>query len=711
MLRDAKYSQGYVYSAMTRLKQRQELLIDLVLGIALLAAILSVTYLYVSSEHIFYWSDYSGYQNITHAIVAHSYESPGAAIGAIAGSMGSDYNAIFTIPLVPVIRIFGESRLVYELGLAVVYLLPFTLVLAAVAVKLIPLRPRAVFWSTVALTLLTPMVWEPTLRGYPDTGAAFAIALAVWIYLYNTRLDRWWQIPLIGFLLVAAMLFRRHFAYAATAFVGALVLHALTRFAARMRQRMRESLRELCSSAVRIALVVVVASLVLLVFGRSFVHRILTVDYNELYASYLDPSPVVLRWYLEVYGWAATICAAVGLILGIRRRTAQLDVAVFIAIFGGLSLIQWSLVVRQIGEHYTLHFTPTIVLGLAALVWTVWTWLRGRRRALALCAVSLVMIANMVAGLTSVGSAASVVRPLFALNTPPLTRPDYDQVVQLVDYLRGQAAQGEPIYVVASSGIMNRDLLPNAEHALYGWDGSRLNIMPIPHIDSRDFLPLEMLLQAQYVLVVEPFQHQLDVDQQRVVKVVFDLFAENQEIAHDFVRLPTTFALADGAVVHIYQRTRRSSLQAALRALHAMQRSIRTSPGGQLDWMVIDQPYPASITKQQDSTYSLTTHPNEPPIAPSTTFLYLGGLPERGVLSGSVSFLDKRCAGATLRLSRVTADDQVSDIAAIQLHPDGPADFSVAFAKQDAANLLLTVSSCSLEIDHLSLRQGDKVTR
>src|SRR2546423_9484364 len=118
--------------------------------------------------------------------------------------------------------------------------------LAAIAVKLIPFRPRAVFWSTVALTLLTPMAWEPTLRGYRDTGAAFLILLAVWIYLYNARLDRWWQIPLIGFLLVAAMLFRRHFAYAATAFVGAMMLHALTRFAAQLRQQPRESLRELC---------------------------------------------------------------------------------------------------------------------------------------------------------------------------------------------------------------------------------------------------------------------------------------------------------------------------------------------------------------------------------------------------------------------------------------------------------------------------------
>ena len=196
-----------------------------VLLLALILTIISVVYTYVSSENTIYVSDYAGYQNIAHNIVSSYRQSPLSAMRAIALSTLEEYNALFTIPLIPWMLIFGESRMAFELALGIMYLLPFTLILGALAIQMLPTRPGTVFWLTVAFALLMPIVWVPTLRGYPDTGAAFLIALAVWVYLRDTRLTRWWQIPVIGFLVVGALLFRRHFAYAGIAFFLTMALH------------------------------------------------------------------------------------------------------------------------------------------------------------------------------------------------------------------------------------------------------------------------------------------------------------------------------------------------------------------------------------------------------------------------------------------------------------------------------------------------------
>ena len=138
------------------------------LGIIVLAAgILSLTYAYVSSENTFYTSDYGGYQRITEGLLNSYLESFRSAVRVVVSSIDAEYNAFFAIPLVPFLLAFGDSRLSYELALAATYLLPFTIVIGAIAVQLIPNRPQFAFWLSAALLLLTPMAWCPRYEAIP----------------------------------------------------------------------------------------------------------------------------------------------------------------------------------------------------------------------------------------------------------------------------------------------------------------------------------------------------------------------------------------------------------------------------------------------------------------------------------------------------------------------------------------------------------------
>jgi hypothetical protein len=221
-----------------------------------------------------------------------------------------------------------------------------------------------------------------------------------------------------------------------------------------------------------------------------------------------------------------------------------------------------------------------------------------------------------------------------------------------------------------------------------------------------------MMLQAQYVVVAHPFQHHMGVEKQRVVKVVYDLFTDSQAMAQDFVRLSTTFVLAEGTVVSIYKRTRPTSLKTALGTLRFMENNLQSRPGGQLDWMVMSQTYSYSVKKNRDNGYWITTHLSRNSTPSSTTLLYVGEMPDTIAITGMLAFRGGRCAGATLHLAKVNPRDEVTDITDVLRRRNSDSEFALTFPKQDAINVLLTVTSineqasmddCSLEIENLKL--------
>lgn len=178
------------------------------LFVLLVAIATTITTIYISHERNFHWWIDWYYKTID---VADAFrKSPSEGIDNVVQSLGDERNKIYTLPLVPFILIFGESRLVYQISLALVYLLPFSLGMGAVATGLIRANPQTVFWSTALISLSIPVTWIPTFLGVPDTGGAALIGWAAFFYLKDIKLGRWWQIPIIGFCLGLAILLRRH---------------------------------------------------------------------------------------------------------------------------------------------------------------------------------------------------------------------------------------------------------------------------------------------------------------------------------------------------------------------------------------------------------------------------------------------------------------------------------------------------------------------
>ncbi|WP_333034858.1 MULTISPECIES: hypothetical protein [unclassified Microcoleus] len=709
----------------------RKFLIDGFILFLLVLVTVAVTSIYVSSEHTFYWWDYAGYNTATVNTANLFRDSPDKAWRGVIESLSKEKNLLISLPLVPFILLFGESRLSYILSVSLIYVLPFRLLLGAISATLIPVYPRRVFWSTVLLSLLIPMSWIPTLRGYLDTGGCVFLALAIWVYLQDVKLKSWWKIPLIGFLLAAAILLRRHFAYSAIAFLGAATLQVLIEFIVLI-YRKKTSLsspkdkdatvpfayRSLFESAVKLGLIAATSLTILMLVAGDFTRSALTVDYRNLYVAWSLPVNDILTRYADFYGLGTCLLVLIGFSAGILTRKLVPAAAIFVSLFGVLSLIEWLLVLRYGYLHYTIHITPIALLGISTFFWTTWLTLKGKVRYLMLGVAGLYLVLNAAVGLIPL----KIDLPrLFVGNFPPLVRSDYDEVVKLVEFLRKLAPNEEPIYIAGASNSFNANILRQANRKLNPPEGWwKLNTIGRPQIDSRDTYPLPELLQSQYAVVAVPFQQVLPTDEQvlrsheqDVVKVVYDAFTQNWEIARDFQLLPEQFKLENGVTVSVYRRVRPTDTATAVRTLEAMQRQIVDRPGTQLDWISLHQSIYTSanysVSQESDNLYNIVTHPIKNSKKLDTSFLYLGSISDKVKVTGKLNLLNKQCPGVALRLTLWDKQGKLIDSAEMAYSQKSAIGLNLLVEGKNPLYLLLEVLSsskqdltnpCQLEINN-----------
>jgi hypothetical protein len=694
----------------------------------------AVTSIYVSSEHTFYWWDYAGYNTATVNTANLFRDSPDQAWRGVIESLSKEKNLLISLPLVPFILLFGESRLSYILSVSLIYVLPFRLLLGAISAKLIPVYSRRVFWSTVLLSLLIPMSWIPTLRGYLDTGGCVFVALAILVYLQDVKLKSWWKIPLIGFLLAAAILLRRHFAYSAIAFFGAATLQAFIEFIVLIYRRETAlssskdkdvavpfPYRCLFESAVKLGLIAVTSLTILMLVAGDFTRSALTVDYRNLYVAWSLPVNDILTRYADFYGLGTWLLVLIGFSAGILTRILVPAAAIFVSLFGVLSLIEWLLVLRYGYLHYTIHITPIALLGISTFFWTTWLTLKGKVRYFMLGAAGLYLVLNAAVGLIPLKIDLS---RLFMANFPPLVRSDYDEVVKLVEFLRKLAPNEEPIYIVGASNNFNANILRQANRKLNPPEGWwKLNTIGRPQIDSRDTYPLPELLQSQYAVVAVPFQQVLPTDEQvlrsheqDVVKVVYDAFTQNWEIARDFQLLPEQFKLENGVTLSVYRRMRPTDTATAVRTLDAMQRQIVDRPGTQLDWISLHQSIYTSanysVSQESDNLYNIVTHPIKNSKKLDTSFLYLGSISDKAKVTGKLNLPNKQCPGIALRLTLWDKQGKLVDSAEMAYSQKSDLGLNLLVEGKNPIYLLLEVLSsskqdltnqCQLEINNLAV--------
>ncbi|HET8625743.1 MAG TPA: hypothetical protein VFM14_19460 [Gemmatimonadales bacterium] len=628
------------------------LLLLVLVGVSLLFA-----WLYISRERTFYFADYNAYLDFTTASLEAFRESAGYGLRRLYRSLGEDYNFYFTLPLLPIMELLGESRTSYLLGITLVYHVGFALSLGALAVRLIAGPPHAVFWSVAFLSLAVPTVWAPTLRGYPDLGAAALVALGIAAYDRSLRSTRGAAAAAVaGACFAGAALFRRHYAYAITAAVGAMLVDLALTFVA-VRRGPGAASGELRRRGAAMVVAGLAAGFVLLVLGWPFVWRTLHTDFSALYAGYERDLEYSIAFYASMYGIAMCALALTGYRLGWKTGLIKRDLARFVLVFAAVSFAQWVLIVRQTTLHYTTHFSFAVVLGIAALVWSIPERFVGMPRRAAEIAVAAFLMVNMIAGLAPGGILETTkARWFFAAGHPPLVLDGYDGFIRLIEYLRRVTRDDDRIYVAAWSAAVSPRSLERVDRVVQPSNGKRLAFWrSVTAVDSRDRYPLQKLLQSEYVVVPSPPQYHLPPDRQRLVRIVHDLFVNNGEMAADFTALPEQFDLgsppawqvgpevraADSmppprVTVRVYRRNRATSLPAAIRTLAGMEAAVAIRPGAEHDWIALDSAAASEVHQYAEGRYRLTQWMRPEIPTARSEFVHLDPVPDRFTLTGRI---------------------------------------------------------------------------
>jgi len=687
----------------------------------------SIARMYVSTERTFYAGDF--YPVHYHQAVQIAVETwrGGNFWQNLQQSLGRDHNQLFTLGLLPWLLNFGTTRADYVTGVALLYLLPFCLVTGAIARRLVRgIHPDAVFWLATFLGLLLPTTWLPTLRGYPDVCGAIAIVWAYWLAL-PPLLERFpspqfigpdWQFgplevtpPLleqltwrraggIGLCLGVAMLLRRHFAYADIAFLLALAGQGLV----------YQERGNWLKMGARLAAMAAIALGTLMLVAGHFTWRALTTDFRSLYASWSLPLGEILSHYGNFYGWLVWLMVIVGFWLAAATRLVERSLLWFLGIALAVNLINILGILRYDSFQYSLHLTPLVILG-GVMFWACVCWLFPSQLRLIALGSSLGLGINFLLMLTTLGSWQLPGRSLFAANFPPQVRRDYQEVVQIVDFLRQIAPKKAPIYVISSSAMdpISRGVLTSAEVATYGKDRSKLTFLRPQSFDSSSSYPLEELLKAQVVVVPQPLTYRFHPSEHDVARVAHSIFSQNWEMAQDFEQLPQTFRLGNGAIVSIYRRRKPTDLPTAIRTLARIQAEIKERPGGQGPWLILSQINPTQVSVQKDQTYKIIAQAGYRTGAPTMAMVYLNKFPDQVQVSGQIKFLDSLCGGVSLRLGMYDRQGSLKTMVETFKSPNFAAPFFLTTPTMGADYLVWLVTSpneqdlidhCVVEIDN-----------
>ena len=678
---------------------------DLAALAVLVAVLIALPIWYVSRERAVYASDYSGYYYSTVNTALELRTRLGSGIRAMLGlvvlvarSTGWDYSLLPTVLPAPVMLALHGQRITYIVTCALLYLMPLALVIGALASSLLPRPSRAAFWSAVFIAVATPAFWVPALRGYPDAGAAALTTAAGVLFVRDARFGSRWTAPGIAFCLVAAILFRRHFAYPALSLLAVIGGSGLLSLAVRRGDDVMRAWWTGRTSEMRGALRTALWCVgFMLVLGAPFVVHAMGNDYIALYASYMRPPRDIVDWFAWSYGWAVWCLAVLGLVLAWHWRTLDRRRLGLVLCIYGLTLLMWILRVRQAGQHYMLHALPLVVVGLFALGWTIAARVRGVPRWLLAAAAVGFAALNMARGLAPEGAIPAALRgtPLLAGANPPLYWPDYDELIRLVRDLRRVAAPSDPIYVasskrLSSSSLRSADRMlddPFAHRDSTGeiWLGGRLNVPHTPHIDSRDENPTGALMRASYVVVADPVQYHLRAEEQRLVRAVVDAFDQRWELASDFALLPGTYSLEDGATVRVYHRVRPASLAVALQTFARLRAAVRrTVEPNPLLYLGNRQDVEAG-RHGTDGLTAVIPLRNDLDTIP---LLLVKAVPSGTHLTATTQVEGTACGGLTLSAAPLRADSIVSDATSAKVDGGGNRALDLALHGSGTAALL-----------------------
>ncbi len=481
------------------------------------------------AKNIYYW-DSATYWDISRAI----------ASGAIKGEFwksvyqsigGMDYNYIAALPTTLWIKIFGQSRTAYVLGLINMYLMPSVVMLYIIACKL----SKGKMTATGIVILVLPSLLFITVTGFADVGGLLPCLLCM--YLYFTRNERKREIGryvAIGALLLFAMLWRRWYAFFGVSFITAMAANAVIFKGRKM----------------PVVISAATVGVLLLVFFRDFLINRLLADYGTMYSGYKFALSTDIKLVMRYFGAVTLVLLGAGSVYAGIVKKEKRSVFLWIQMIVCFAMF---VSVQTHGQQHLLMYIPSLAVLALILIKHI-----DKPALLAVTAVvALINFANVFVLREQPGSIREIrhyaLFPDFSMRPP--VRDDVEEILVIKGMLDEVIEDGQTLGVLSSSFVLNEDILRNVEPSL-GLKSNRTDYFcTIPQVDSRD-TDMTALYNVNYMLVATPAQTHLAPENQKVITEAVNSFIAYADFATGYDELENFERTVGDITVKLYKRNR-----------------------------------------------------------------------------------------------------------------------------------------------------------
>ena len=305
----------------------------------------------------------------------------------------------------------------------------------------------------------------------------------------------------------------------------------------------------------------IITTITLLFFFQRLVSTKLLADYSSLYVAYkigLDKDILLLFRYFGIIPLILFFAAGICLLFSKGQRCD----AAFLMIW---SVLCFCLFVRvqTHGQQHLLMYAPAFMCMIILVSGRLEAAVPESKRlpaGLTAAALSLTLSLSPFIPRKQPASLQKLKKPTmlpsFSWSTP--TRTDAMTVVGLLRYLDGFGAEGRRVGLLASSFILNQDMLLNSEASLSlprVSDILRNYLVYLPDVDQRDGWS-DALFKCDILAVADPPQTHLGEENQAVVVLPAKELLSGEGIGKAFRRLDKSFSLDGGVTVYIFEKTR-----------------------------------------------------------------------------------------------------------------------------------------------------------
>lgn len=478
------------------------------------------------------------------------------------------YNNSPVIPLIPFYLLAGGSREVYVGALTNIFAIPsLILILFFIAkVGFVKFKKRtSIILLTCFTAFLSPVFWIPIFEGRVSISGVLISTFILFIYFRKPfKMQKLPQLALIAFLMALLVLMRRWFVFWVIGFITVLGIFEMINIYIQNKFNMPVT-RDFLYLFSRLLFLGVSALVTYYALAPNQTFGFLSAHWIKEYSAWTYKSDPIKNSLVQIKNDLGVLYVAF-IIGGLTFSLKEIDKKRKLFIFFITSLTFLVLVfyisfaVFGISQYH--FFIPFLVLLPCYFVFKLKEHIEKELYQKAFLLVyCVVIIVNFLLPFTKISENLSENKVLGTLFTKIKYHPernDLDAIQRLI-YTLDELEKKEDfkgIYVLASSEVINDDLLRNACRFYYNYDDDLCGLITYTaNVDTRDYIT-EDFFKADLLVVAEPTQYHLDPIDQEVIGVPKEQIEENGYLSSYYEKLFYDFKLDKGVDVYLYKKVK-----------------------------------------------------------------------------------------------------------------------------------------------------------